>query len=204
MVLILLLGATAARKMRNSKNEPDSIWTIDELHWFSKNSYNIAIKHLASWNPRQVLRMLICCIKFIDQYPTDVNQQINDDLSLRRMFCDFTSATALVALARSEDNIEIQLQNYLSLRKHVESFDLAFQNKVGSLEQEAEMDLRRKLTVIAAFDFEAACQLKKWDDLPEVILKADACKSSQVYEIMADIILCSEAPVPSQNYHFHL
>ena len=142
--------------------------------------------------------MLACCIEFIDQYPQGINQQIADDLSLRRMFCDFTAATALVSLARGEDNIEIQLQNYLRLRKHVESFDTHLQKKTDNLPQEAEADLRRKLSILAAFDFEAACKLKAWDDFGEIILKASACKSAQVYEIMADIILCSEAPTPGQ------
>ncbi|KAI9055545.1 hypothetical protein LZ554_000492 [Drepanopeziza brunnea f. sp. 'monogermtubi'] len=187
-------GVTASRKARLSKNQPDAVWTIDELHWFSKNSYNLAIKHLANWKPQRVVRMLSCCIAFIDQYPKDVNQQLNDDLSLRRMFCDFTAATALVGLARSEDNIEVQLQDYLQVRKHVESFDAHLQSKVGTLEEEAELDLRRKLTILAAFDFEAACQLKTWDELGEIVLKADACKSNVVYEVMADIVLCSQAP----------
>ena len=191
-------GSAAVRRARLSKKEPETIWTIDELHWFSKNSYNLAIKHLADWDSYHLLRMLACCIEFIDQYPQDINQQIADDLSLRRMFCDFTAATALVSLARGEDNIEIQLQNYLRLRKHVESFDTHLQKKTGNLPQEAEADLRRKLSILAAFDFEAACKLKAWDDFGEIILKASACKSTQVYEIMADIILCSEAPTPGQ------
>ncbi|CAL3972847.1 unnamed protein product [Diplocarpon coronariae] len=187
-------GVAKAQKARVSKKEPASAWTIDELHWFSKNSYNLAMKNLANWAPPQMLRLLVCCIGFIDQYPKDINQQTNEDLSLRRMFCDFTAATALVGLARGEDDIEIQLQNYLRVRRHVESFDSQLQKKAGNLEEEAEMDLHQKLAILAAFDFEAACQLKAWDDLGEIILKADACKSTTVYEIMADIVLCSEAP----------
>lgn len=31
------------------------------------------------------------------------------DLSLRRLFCDFLSASLLVVMARGEDNIEIQV-----------------------------------------------------------------------------------------------
>ncbi|KAK2625835.1 hypothetical protein QTJ16_005147 [Diplocarpon rosae] len=182
------------RSARASKREAASVWTIDELHWFSKNSYNLAIKNLANWAPPQMLRLLVCCIGFIDQYPRDIDQQMSDDLSLRRMFCDFTAATALVGLARGNDNIEIRLQNYLCVRRHVDSFDTQLQKKTGNLEEEAEIDLRKKLAILAAFDFEAACQLKAWDDLGEIILKADACKSTAVYEIMADIILCSQAP----------
>ncbi|KAL5321709.1 hypothetical protein ACEPPN_009669 [Leptodophora sp. 'Broadleaf-Isolate-01'] len=189
-------GSAAAKRARVLKKEPDVIWTIDELHWFSKNSYNLAVKHLVDWDARHLIRLLACCIEFIDQYPQDINQQILDDLSLRKMFCDFISATSLISLARGEDNVENQLQLYLQLRKHVESFDMQLQNKEGNLEVEADTDLRRKLVVLMAFDFEAACRLKAWDDLGAIILKANASKATEVYEVMADIILCSEAPTP--------
>ncbi|CZS99376.1 related to SPO22 Protein involved in completion of nuclear divisions during meiosis [Rhynchosporium agropyri] len=186
-------GCAAARKARVVKGQANATWTIDELQWFSKNSYNLVIKHLAVWDLSHLLRMLVCCIDFIDQYPKDMNQQMNDDLSLRRMFCDFMTATSLVSLARGEDNIETQLQYLLRLRKHVKSFDAQLQDKAGNLEDDAEADLRKKLSILAAFDFEAACKLKAWDDLGEIVLKAEACKSTQVFEIMADIIMCSEA-----------
>lgn len=132
------------------------------------------------------------------QYPTDMSKQAHEDLSLRKMFCNFSAATALISLARAEDNIEAQMQDYLNVRKHVDSFDTLLQEKVDSMNEDMEQDLRRKLSILAAFDFEAACRLKAWDDLGEAVLKADACKSAQVYEIMADIILCSEAPTPGK------
>lgn len=134
----------------------------------------------------------------MDQYPTGLTEQASEDLSLRKMFCAFSSATALISLARAEDNIQIQMQDYLTIRKHVDSFDSLLQEKIGSMNEDMEQDLRRKLSILAAFDFEAACRLKAWDDLGEAVLKADACKSAQVYEIMADIILCSEAPTASK------
>ncbi|KAG4436689.1 hypothetical protein IFR05_007837 [Cadophora sp. M221] len=195
-ILTIGVGSAAAKRARVLKKEPDIIWTIDELHWFSKNSYNIAIKHLVDWDAHHLVRLLVCCIEFIDQYPQDMNQQILDDISLRKMFCDFISATSLISLARGEDNVENQLQLYLKLRKHVESFDLQLQNNAGNLETEADADLRSKLAVLMAFDFEAACRLKAWDDLGTIILKANASKATEVYEVMADIILCSEAPTP--------
>jgi hypothetical protein len=112
------------------------------------------------------------------------------------MFCDFSAATALVALARGEDNIEVQLQNYLNLRKHVDSFDRLLQDKLDKMGEDAEQDLLRKLSILIAFDFEAACQLKAWDELGEIVLKSNICKSGHVYEIMADCMLCSKAPTP--------
>ncbi|KAG0646199.1 Sporulation-specific 22 [Hyphodiscus hymeniophilus] len=170
------------------------VWTTDELDWFSKHSYNLSIEHLNSWTPRQSLRMLQCCIVFIDQYPADISQHVTDDLSLRKMFCEFCAATALIALARGGDHVETSLQDYLNLRKHVASFDSLLQNQLEKLEDGPAQDLLQKLSILIAFDFEAACRLKAWDDLGETILKAEICKEMRVYELMADCILCSQPP----------
>jgi hypothetical protein len=182
------------KKTRSKVQIAEAIWTIPELDWFSKNSYNLAIKHLSIWSPRHSLRMLISCIEFIEQYPKDMSEPASDDLSLRKMFCEFSSATALVALARGEDVIETQLQNYLSLRKHVNGFDCILHDKLEKLEEGPRQDLLQKLAILLGFDFEAACKLKAWDDLGEIILKVASCNDARVYELMADCILSSKAP----------
>ncbi|KAI9644262.1 Transcription factor [Ciborinia camelliae] len=170
------------------------IWSVLELEWFSRNSYNLSLKHLSIWEPSQSLRMLACCIGIIDRYPQDIGEDAHDDVTLRKMFCNFCAATTFVSVARAEQNVEQQLQFYLNLRKHVASFDNLLQEKLEKLEEEITDDLLQKLSVLLAFDFEAACRLKDWDGLGEVILKAGVCKSMKVYELMADCILSCEAP----------
>lgn len=171
-------------------------WTVLELEWFSKNSYNTAIKNLRDWHPRHSLRLILCCIKFIDCYPADIGQQASADLQLRKLFCEFSGATALLVLARSADNIEVQLQDYLDLRKHVASFDKLLEDKLSSLEEVSANDLMQKLAVLITFDFEAACHLKAWPSLCEIILRAEVCKSMKVYHLMADCLLCTQAATP--------
>lgn len=199
--MLIFSAITFAQKRYNAAASKEPLWTIPELDWFSKNSYNLAIEHLSTWGPRQILRMLRVCIGFIDQYPKDISEQVSDDLSLRKMFCDFSATTALVALARGEDNIEVQMQDYLGLRKHVDSFDNGLQLQLDKMEEGPIQDLHRKLAVLLAFDFEAACQLKAWDDLGEIILKSDACKSFKVYQLMADCILASQPPTQGRSFH---
>lgn len=97
-------------------------------------------------------------------------------------------------MARGEEIIERQLQFYLNLRKHVESFDGQLQEKINKIEEGPAQDLLQKLAILLTFDFEAACQLKAWDSLEEVIFKAEVCKSMHIYELMADCILSSHAP----------
>ncbi|KAF7883240.1 uncharacterized protein EAF02_005160 [Botrytis sinoallii] len=170
------------------------IWTILELEWLSRNSYNLSLKHLSVWEPQQSLRMLACCIGFIDCYPRDIGEDAREDVTLRKMFCNFCAATIFVSIARAEQNVEPQLQFYLNLRKHVASFDHILQEKLEKLEVEITEDLLKKLSVLLAFDFEAACRLKDWGGLGEVITKAGICKSMRAYELMADCILSCEAP----------
>jgi len=180
--------------------QSETLWAVPELDWFSKNSYNLAIQHIAIWKPRFLLRMLICCIAFIDHYPDGITVQVAEDLSLRKMFCEFSAATALVALARAEDQIKTSAQDYLNLRKHVDSFDCLLQEKMAQLEPEHPIaqDLLQKLAILLGFDFEAACNLKAWNEIGEIILKAEMCKSPRVYEIMADCLLCANPDSLSQ------
>jgi hypothetical protein len=113
----------------------------------------------------------------------------------RHIFCDFLSVILLVSVARAEDNIEAQLQDYLELRKHVDSFDARLQSIIDVLEEGPQQDLLKKLATLLVFDFEAAIRLKAWDDLTEIILKADCCKSMKIYEKMSDMLL-SEPSIP--------
>jgi hypothetical protein len=171
------------------------LWTIQELDWFSKNAYNLSLKHSTEWHPQQVLYIIQSCIKFTEIYPKDVDKTTSNDITHRHIFCDFLAVVLLVSLARAEDNIEIQLQNYLQLRKHVKSFDTRLQSILDVLEEGPQQDLLNKLATLLVYDFEAAIRLKSWDDLTEVILKADSCKSMKVYEQMSDMLL-SEPIIP--------
>jgi hypothetical protein len=127
-------------------------------------------------------------------YPKDIDQQTAQDLSLRQVFCDFLCTVLLISIARAEDNIEAQLQSYLLIRKHVDSFDTSLQKKLGKLEEGPVEDLVKKLSILLAYDFEAAVRLKNWEELGEIIIKAGMCKSMKIYELMADCLLCCEAP----------
>lgn len=189
-------SATASNQAQRSERDDSTAtrFDINEVEWFSKNSYNLAVKHCADWEPPFVIRLLKCCILFIDLYPADIGRQTMEDISLRRLFCDYLATVVLVAQARVEDNIETQLQKYLLLRGHVSSYDKNVQEKLQQLEGEPAADLLKKLSVLISYDFEAAVQLKAWDDLTEVIVKADICKSMKVYEVMADCILSCDAP----------
>lgn len=153
----------------------------------------MAMKYSSDWEPYQVLRMINCCLALIMTIPQDFNEDITADLDIRLMSCDFLASLLLVALARAEDEIEIQLDNYLSLRRHTKDFDERLEQRIGYLEEVVTQDLLDKLGVLLAWDLEAAIQLKQWDDLQEIIRKAETCKNVHTFEVMADCVLSSEA-----------
>jgi hypothetical protein len=133
--------------------------------------------------------MLRVCISIIGHYPKDLPGQEAIDLSLRGMFCNFMIATAFISLARSEDNVETELQDYLTSRKHTKAFDDELEARLPDLDEDCKRDLQSKLTVLLMFDFEAAVSLKSWDDLSTTVRKAQTCKDLNGLQTMADCIL---------------
>lgn len=54
--LLTPVAAAKAKMLRKSKDSP--LFSTLELDWFSRNSYNLALKSSATWDPRQTLRLL--------------------------------------------------------------------------------------------------------------------------------------------------
>ena len=97
----------------------------------------------------------------IARYPQDIGEEALGDIALRRMFCNFVASAALLALARREDNVELQLQYYLEMRRHIAKFDSEFEERFAKLDDNmCREDLRMKLGTLLVFDFEGAIALK--------------------------------------------
>ncbi|KAI1506177.1 meiosis protein SPO22/ZIP4 like-domain-containing protein [Biscogniauxia marginata] len=142
-----------------------------------------------------VLRILQCCLSIISQYPEDIPTQMSADLSLRGMFCDFLAATALIALARCEDDIEIQLQNYLTMRQNIRQFDMALEASLETLGEDPRRDLETKLSTLLVFDFEGAVS-KTCNNLPtfqamaDCILRAHSVPGQVLYSTLRKLVNC--------------
>lgn len=135
-------------------------FTVEELDWFCKNAYNIGLENITCWTPRHLIRLFRCCLDIVSQYPGDIGEQGFGDLALRAMFCNYMTASALLVMARSEDNVEIQLQDYLEMRKHIKDFVIGFEERLDTLDEPSKNDIRAKLATLLVFDFEGAVNLK--------------------------------------------
>lgn len=100
----------AATRAKASKRDPaNDVFSLAELDWFSRNSYNLALKACTSWPSRQTLRLSQACLKFIDLYPITIDPNVAADLSLRRLFCDFLCSSLLIVLGRAVNNVQEQV-----------------------------------------------------------------------------------------------
>lgn len=166
---------------------------VKELEWFCQNAYNLGVKHASEWDLRSVVRILSTCSTLIRCFPDGIAVEQASDLLLRSIFCNFLTSSALVALARAEDSLESQLQDYLVARRHIEEADHSIQLQLQSknIDNASALDLLGKLAQLLAFDFEAAVALKKYNDLGEIVLKAEQCQNLETYKMMADCALRS-------------
>lgn len=99
------------------------MFTVDELEWFSRNAYNLALKNTSTWDLRCVIRMLNSCVQIIEYFPGDYSRENMVDLALKMLFSRFIISSALVSLARVQDHVEQQKRDYTDMRHHVAAFD---------------------------------------------------------------------------------
>jgi hypothetical protein len=149
------------------------------------------LKNTATWELRFVVRMLTACANIIGHFPSDIGSKV--ELSLKTLFSHFVISSALVSLARTQDNVERQREDYATMRKHVVAFDNELLEYLP-LDEQSRDDMLRKHAALLAFDFEAAVALKQWDDLGEIAQKAVSCKNITAFQAMADCLLRAHAP----------
>lgn len=115
-------------------------------------------------------------------------------MSFKLIFSSFIIASGLVAQARTQDNLEKQLQDYLQMRKHIAAFENELPGRLDSLEGKAREDLLNKHATLLTFDLEAAICLKRWEDLCAIVRRATQCKSVIAFQGMGDCLLRSNVP----------
>lgn len=184
--------------MRKAPKDADGkkLFDVKELEWFCQNAYNLGVKNAGDWCLQNTVSILTVCVSLIDEFPEGIAAAVAGDLSLRSIFCHFIMSSALASLARAQDDVEVQLQDYLILRRHVAAADKEIQQRLrcGSLDEVSKKDLLTKLAQLLAFDFEAAAALKEYKSLREIVVKASQCEDLESFKAMADCALRSQLP----------
>jgi hypothetical protein len=194
----MMTAAVSATQKDTSGCEGSSLFNIDELQWLCRNAYNLGITHVSKWHPRQTVRILTCCVEIIAKFPSNLPADVVGDLSLKSLFCNFMIASALAAMARTQDSKEQQLEDYCTMRRHISTFDTELQPKLKTLDSRSSQDLLDKLAILLVFDFEAAVNSATWDQLGQIVRKAQICKSVVSYQAMGDCLMRSNAPAQGE------
>ncbi|KAF4776472.1 hypothetical protein HER10_EVM0006458 [Colletotrichum scovillei] len=194
-ILVLFEGAVEAIQRGPTDKDGNRLFTVKELDWFCQNAYNLGLKHSDNWDVKHLIRLYNSCLTIAKHYPEDLPAEAASDLALRTMFCDFIAAAALISLARTEDNVEQQLQHYLVMRRHVVAYNAALEKQMSDgLDTRLKSDLTAKLATLMVFDFEAAIALKKTDELGFIIRTAVTCRDVNTLKAMGDIALRGKLP----------
>lgn len=64
--LTLEEASEAAKKSKIKKttsNNQDTAFTVKELEWFSRTSYNLSLRSIEEWHPSMSTRIVSTCIK---------------------------------------------------------------------------------------------------------------------------------------------
>ncbi|KAK4655881.1 sporulation-specific protein 22 [Podospora pseudocomata] len=187
-------AVVVALEKQKKENPRRKLFTVDELEWFSRNSYNLALKNTTTWDLRYIVRMLTSCVHITGHFPPDMGGSQLVEMGLKMLFSQFIISSALVSQARAEDNVTKQLEYYTAMREHVLAFDTDLPELLPRLDEHSRDDMLRKHATLLTFDFEAAVVLEAWDDLGGIVQRAVGCKSVTAFQAMADSLLRARAP----------
>jgi hypothetical protein len=159
-----------------------------------KNAYNIGARNVDTWDLPSIIRIFTACLDYIACFPSDIPQSDTAELGLMAMRCHFVIAAAHVSMARTTDEVEEQAQRYLETRNHAATFHHLLGTESAPQDERVIQDLHTKLATMTVFDFEGAVALQKWDDLGQIVRRAELCRDETILKAMGDCLLRSQAP----------
>ncbi|KAK2802668.1 hypothetical protein FQN50_007276 [Emmonsiellopsis sp. PD_5] len=182
------IASTQATKSHRYSSSP---FSVSELDWFSKNSYNLAVQHCTNWDHGPILSLLDTCIK------AHLPHEQLSNVALRRLLCHFLAAILCMAQARMEPDVQVQSDHYLDSRIQIQNFRETFHTDSISThcDEKCRTDLLKKHRTLLAFDFEASVRLCQWQSLHEIVDESQSCADDKLYGIFSDIMLCADAPI---------
>ncbi|KAK6345570.1 hypothetical protein TWF718_007480 [Orbilia javanica] len=173
------------------------IWSTDEYDWFSRNSYNLALRALQHWPPLYALNFSQFCVQFIKLYtPENCSEDDIENLDLRQSFCDYICASTCVALARKQEKMEDQLRYYGDARRSIISFREIRGKLHPRLTEQSQKDFGERYLGLLSHEFEACVHLEVWDVLPGILEEVAGFGQLQPLRRIGDMILCADAPTP--------
>ncbi|KAJ9210312.1 hypothetical protein DTO166G4_8087 [Paecilomyces variotii] len=175
-------------------------FSMTELEWFSRNSYNLALELRRSWPLDYSLRLLNVSVKLVDLYPRDVDPIAQ--IYARRMLCEFLATAIIVSRAREQTDSSIKEEQYLDVRIYVQGFRNNIQSQLDRKDAPDHEEWLQRYRTMLSFDFEAVIYMNQLESLRTLIDEAGTVADGRLYTIFADAILCSHIPIEIKSQAF--
>lgn len=171
----------------------------NELQWFARSSYNMALKYCANVHPYYLIRLLNSCAALLTLMLEEKSDNADEGLHVRLSHCFWLIACTYVTIARAEDNTETSNQAYLAVRRCGTDFRSRFNMmlKCVTQSQTSRDDLSSKHFQVIKFELEAALKLRQWDAMDEIFEHCwsfnDSIGSPGGWDNFADLVLVIHA-----------
>lgn len=158
-----------------------------EIQWWSKNSFNLALRHCAAMPPTQLTLLVRACNKFLRCYPDDNGLMHREELVDRMQVCHFICASAFTLLGRTTNDRPQQLQNYLEVQREVQAFLVIWQQPDDKV---ADAELRRARALeLLRLNVESVFKLEQWDRLDEALAACLELQGATRWDTLADLVM---------------
>ncbi|OQO08372.1 hypothetical protein B0A48_06242 [Cryoendolithus antarcticus] len=158
-----------------------------EMQWWSKNTYNLALRLCSEVHPEYVVRLARLCARFLSCLPKDDGNMHQDNILDRRRICHFLAATALTVLGRScDDGTEESLQYYTEIRKEVQAYTAP---ELAQPEIQWDPSTSARTLELYKFDLEAILKLQQWETLKSALERCLQLDNIDRWDTLVDIVL---------------
>ncbi|GFF91006.1 hypothetical protein IFM47457_08688 [Aspergillus lentulus] len=151
----------------------------------------------------EILRRAIAVLELND---ADLKTHIPQDLYHKKigtkdrafmyLLAEYIKSNKLIVEAR--DHTPSSAKVYKQIRQSVQRFETYLQGHLDTYSTTPEGEAwMHKHRLLLALDFEAAINLKQWDNVPSIIERASNMLDDQLCSVFLDCILCSGAPAPN-------
>ncbi|GAB7360448.1 hypothetical protein MBLNU230_g8402t1 [Neophaeotheca triangularis] len=181
---VIDLCESAMQETKNLRKDSEAQWR-SEIQWWSKNTYNLALRVCGAAQPAHLVELLDICINFLECWPKDGKAMLQKDIEHRRLLCHFLCASACVVIGRSsqQENATV-LVSYTRARRQIKAFNTLHQQK-----QTRDLEMQDRAFLMLKYDLESILKLQQWEDLDATLAQCLDFSSLDHWDTLADIVI---------------
>jgi hypothetical protein len=187
---ILEIFESASRSKEFIRQATPTHW-LDEMQWWSKNAYNMALQACTDVDPGTLIRLLAVCRSFLDHCSDSTNVEQTDDISLRKMTCSFLSATAFMVLGRAGVDGSGR-ESYGRARSHISAFILLYPSRSQGVRRDGPNGLQQRAFQLLKFDVECILKLGQWSEMRKALESCLNFEEATRWDSLVDLLIIAK------------